>query len=161
MLIVHTPAGSEAEQFDLRTVRVNEASIISRTMDTTWTQVKERLRDGDPEAMQVVAWALKKRAEPTLRLADFDPLVDELAVRFDKAEIEEWVTRALERVPDGLTPEQILQALHMVVSAAADQEHARELILRLAAAPKDPVPDAETQGPIGPTEGSMPTVPST
>lgn len=150
MLIVHTPADGEAETFDIRSVRVNEAAIISRTADMTWKQVKERLIDDDPEAMQVVAWAMKKRAEPSLRLADFNPRVEELAVRLDKAEVEEWATEAITKAPDNdLTPEQMLQALTFIVDVAADQEHARDLILRLAAAPKDP--GADSSAPSDPT----------
>jgi hypothetical protein len=162
VLIVHTPAGAPPEEFDIRSVRVNEASIISRTMDTTWKQVKERLADDDPEAMQAVAWVIKKRTEPALRLADFNPVADELAVRLDKTEVESWVTEAMAALDDTATPEQALIVMQPIVDAAVDAEFARELILRLAAAPKDTAASsAETEGPSGPTEESTPTAPST
>ncbi|MFI8962047.1 hypothetical protein ACIGO8_08020 [Streptomyces sp. NPDC053493] len=162
MLIVYTPAGGEAAHFDLRSIRTAEASIISRALDTTWRKVKELLADDDPEAMRAVAWAVKKRSEPTLRLADFDPLVDELTVRLDKTEVEQWATEAVAAIDEGIAPEAVLIALHPIVDAACDPDFARELILRLAAAPKDPAATAdETAGPSGPTEESTPTGAST
>ena len=157
MLIVHTPAGQEPEHFDICTVRVNEASIISRTMDTTWKQIKERLADDDPEAMQAVAWVIKKRTEPALRLSDFNPVADELVVRLDKTEVESWVTEAMGALDDTATPEQALIVMQPIVDAAVDPEFARELILRLAAAPKDPADSAEAKGSNGPTGESTPT----
>ena len=162
MLIVHTPAGGTPEEFDIRSVRVNEASIVSRTMDTTWKKVKERLFDDDPEAMQAVAWVIKKRTEPSLRLADFNPVADELAVRLDKTEVESWVTEAMGALDDMATPEQALIVMQPIVDAAVDAEFARDLILRLAAAPKDPaVSSVETEAPSGKTEASTPTGPDT
>ncbi|MEU2233164.1 hypothetical protein [Streptomyces vietnamensis] len=163
MLIVYTHAvGGEVEHLDLRTVRTAEASIASRTADMSWRQLKERLGDDDPEAMRIVAWVIKKRATPSLRLQDFDPLVDELAVRLDKTEVEQWVTEAIAAVDDGVTPEQALLVLQPIVDAAVDPEFARELILRLAAAPKDPADSAaETAGLSEKTRASTPIEPGT
>lgn len=162
MLIVHTPAGGEVEQFDIRSVRVNEASIVSRAMDKTWKQIKERLADDDPEAMQAVAWVIKKRSEPALRLSDFNPVADELAVRLDKSEVENWVTEAMAALDNTATPEQALKVMQPIVDASVDPEFARELILRLAAAPKDLADSAaETEESSGTTEESTPTGPNT
>lgn len=161
MLIVHTPASGEPEEFDIRTVLVNEASIISRTMDTTWKQVRERLADDDPEAMQVVAWAIKKRSAPSLRLAEFNPRVEELTIRLDKAEIKHWVTEAVGALDDITTPEQALIVLQPIVDAAVDAEFARSLITQLVTAPKDPADNAETEALSEKTEESTPTEPDT
>ncbi|MFH8627750.1 hypothetical protein ACH4A8_38685 [Streptomyces vietnamensis] len=162
MLIVYTPAdGGEVEQLDIRGVRVAEASIISRNMDTTWKQVKERLADDDPEAMRMVALVLKRRSHPSLKLEEFDPLVDELAVRLDKTEIEQWVTEAIGAIDDIATPEQALLVLQPIIDAAVDAEFARELILRLHAAPKDQADAAESGAPSEKTGASTPTEPGT
>lgn len=162
MLIVYTPEGSEAEHLDLRTVRSAEASIASRTADLTWRQLKERLADDDPEAMRIVGWIIKKRTNPSLRLNDFDPLVDELVVRLDKTETEEWAIDAIRSVDDGATPEQVLLVMNPIIDASIDPDFARELILRLHAAPKDQADSpAETEGPSEKTEESTPTEPDT
>ncbi|MGW4703269.1 hypothetical protein [Streptomyces sp. NPDC004285] len=142
MLIVYTPADGEAEQLDIRSVRVAESSIISRNMDTTWKQVKERLADDDPEAMRMVALILKRRRQPSLKLEDFDPLVDELTVRLDKTEVEQWATEAIGALDDIATPEQALVFLQPIIDAAVDADFARDLITRLVTAPKDPADDA-------------------
>lgn len=162
MLIVYTPTdGGVVERFDVRSVRTSEASIVSRTLDMTWKQVKERLADDDPDAMQGVAWVMKKRGNPSLRLADFDPLVGELAVRLDRKEIEEWAELTVAGVPDhDLSPEQMEQALAFIVDIADDPEHARDTIRRLATAPKDRGAD-EPEAPSDLTEGSTPIEPST
>ena len=162
MLIVYSPADGDVELLDIGSVRVNEASIISRNMDTTWKQVKQRLAEDDPEAMRMVALLLKRRSQPSVRLEDFNPLVDELAVRLDKTEIKEWATEAVAAIDDGATPEQTLLVLRPIIDAAVDPEYARELILKLAAAPKDPAGgDEETEHPSGQTEESTPTGAST
>ncbi|WP_406056222.1 hypothetical protein OG462_09065 [Streptomyces sp. NBC_01077] len=162
MLIVYTPAdGGEVERFDHRTVRTSEASIVSRTVDMTWKQVKERLADDDPDAMRGVAWVIKKRSQPTLRYGDFDPMLSELATRLDKKEIEEWAELAVEQLATSdLTPEQAEAALSVIVDQADDADHARDTIRRLVAAPKDPAAD-EPAAPSDPTEESTPTEPNT
>ncbi|MFB7421582.1 hypothetical protein ACFC1L_44355 [Streptomyces sp. NPDC056210] len=162
MLIVYTPAdGAEAERFDVRSVRTSEASIVSRTVDMTWKQVRERLADDDPDAMRGVAWVIKKRSQPTLRYGDFDPMLSELSTRLDKQEIEEWVEAAISAAPDaGLAPDEIEQALGFIVEQADDPDHARTTIRRLADAPKDPAAD-ESPAPNGQTEESTPTAAST
>ena len=162
MLIVYTPAdGAETERFDVRSVRTSEASIVSRTVDMTWKQVKERLADDDPDAMRGVAWVIKKRSQPALRYGDFDPMLSELATRLDKQEIEEWVEAAIAAAPDaGLAPDEIEQALSFIVEQADDPDHAKDTIRRLAAAPKDPAAD-ESPAPNDQTEESTPTAAST
>ncbi|MFD7978896.1 hypothetical protein [Streptomyces sp. NPDC059071] len=162
MLVVYTPAEGPVEELDVRSVRTNEASIASRTADMTWKQIKERLAEDDPEAMRIVAWIIKKRSQPSLRLQDFDPLVEELSVRLSRDEVKEWATESFAAIDDGATPEQVLLVLRPIIDASVDPEYARELILQLATAPKDPAATAdETQGPSDPTEESTPTGAST
>ena len=161
MLVVYTPAEGQVEELDVRSVRTNEASIASRTADMTWKQIKERLAEDDPEAMRIVAWIIKRRSQPSLRLQDFDPLVEELAVRLSRDEVKEWATESFAAIDDGATPEQVLLVLRPIIDASVDPEYARELILQLATAPKDPADADETEGPSDPTEESTPTGTST
>jgi hypothetical protein len=127
LIIVYTPAGGEPEHYDARTLLTSEASIVARTVDMKWPKVKEGLTDEDLEAMRAVVWVLRKRQTPTLRFAEFDPGVDEMVTRYDKGEVEAWVSSAfalLDADPE-LTPDQVVHALREVPNAAADPEHAQ------------------------------------
>ncbi|MEU5716554.1 hypothetical protein AB0G71_12315 [Streptomyces sp. NPDC020403] len=151
MIIVYTPAGGEPEQYDARTLLASEASIVARTVDMKWPAVKEGLPDEDLDAMRAVVWILKKRSAPTLRFGEFDPGVDELATRFDKDEVENWVNGAfnLMGTDPEVTAEAIAHALREVPDAAADPEHARAYIEQRqaeASEGKAPEPEAEPTG---------------
>ncbi|MET8478168.1 hypothetical protein ABZV68_13295 [Streptomyces clavifer] len=127
MIIVYTPEGGEPEHYDARTLLASEASIVARTVDMKWPQVKEGLPDEDLDAMRAVVWILKKRHAPTLRFGEFDPGVDEMVTRFDKTEIENWISGAFDLVgtdPE-VTAEKIGHALREVPDSAVDPEHAR------------------------------------
>ncbi|MEU5284119.1 hypothetical protein AB0G97_08880 [Streptomyces sp. NPDC020755] len=130
MIIVYTPAGEQPTSYDARTLLVSEASAAARTIDQTWPEVKANLVDEDLDAMRAVVWILRKRAEPTLTFDGFDPVVDEMVTRYDKREIENWVTRAFGMMVPGsdVTAEQVAVGLREVPAAAADPEHARAFI---------------------------------
>ncbi|MFE1550573.1 hypothetical protein [Streptomyces sp. NPDC058718] len=164
MIIVHTPAGGTVEQHDFRSVRTAEASRITSllTEKASWQEVKQKLSDEHPDVMRVVAFVLKCRAEPELRMADFDPVVEELAVRLDHREVEEWaeVAAGLIVTYDG-TPERLAAELSLILDQAADAEHARGVIDRLMAGKFPPAPEA-TPDSSGPTsEASTSSEPST
>lgn len=170
MIIVHTPADGEVEHFDFQSVRTSEASIITSliTDTVTWQQVKERVREEDPDVLRVVAFVVKKRSNPSLRISDFDPLVDELAMRLDRREIEEWVEVAAETITSSdLRQDVVESSLSSIIDAAADTEHARAMVQRLLAGkfppdpeatstPSSPTPEESTSSEPG-TSGSSPT----
>lgn len=149
MIVVYTPEGGEPEQYDALSLLSSEASIVARTIDMKWPEVKEALPNEDLDAMRAVVWVLKKRHQATLRFGDFDPGVDEMVTRFSKREVENWVDSsfAISANDSEIAPEQIAQALHEVPDAAADPEHARAYIEKCQAeaeaAGKDPEPSAE------------------
>ena len=153
MIIVYTPAGGEPEQYDARTLLASEASIVARTIDQKWPAVKEGLVDDDLDAMRAVVWVLKKRATPTLRYGEFDPGVDEMVTRFDKAEVEGWVDRVfgLLGTDPNVTVDTVMAALSEVPDVAADPDYARTYIEKWhaeASEGKDPAPAAEATGPV-------------
>lgn len=164
MIIVYAPAGGEEQHFDARTLRVSEVSIVSRTIEQKWPQIQQGLADEDLDAMRGVAWVLAKRTTPSLRFGDFDPGVDELSTRMDKAEIESYVTGAvlIARQEPDVTEEKVRTLVEGVVLAAAlDTEHAQRTIDKaLAEAPKD---QSETADPSSgdPTPASTSSEPST
>lgn len=165
MIIVYTPADGQPEHFDARSLRVSEVSIVSRTIDQTWRQIREGLGEEDLDAMRGVAWVIKKRSTPSLRFGDFDPGVDEMVTRLDKTEVETYVSTAVAEAQQDpeVTAEQIAHALRALPDAALDREHAAAVIDRLANTPKDeaPVAEQEPQLPSGPTEESTSSEPST
>ncbi|MEU9861333.1 hypothetical protein AB0D99_10675 [Streptomyces sp. NPDC047971] len=148
MIIVYTPSGDEPEHYDARSLKVSEASIVARTIDQTWQQVQAGLPEEDLDAMRAIVWVIKKRSQPSLRFGDFDPGVEEMVTRYDKEEIKNWVTNAVEIAQgEGLTEEQTRAGLTKVPDAAADPEHARDTIERILAAPKEPEPLAQQNPP--------------
>lgn len=154
MIVVYKPADGEPEQYDAKTLLVSEASIVARTVDMKWPEVKAGLADEDLDSMRGVVWVLKKRHNATLRFGEFDPGVDEMVTRYDKDEVETWVDGAfsLQGTDPDLTPERIVQALADVPDAAADPEHATAYIVKCRAeaeAGKDPEPEppVETSAP--------------
>ncbi|WP_406420053.1 hypothetical protein [Streptomyces sp. NBC_00842] len=146
MIIVYTPEGGEPEQYDARSLKVSEASIVSRTIDQKWGEVKAGLPDEDLDAMRAIVWVLKKRTQPALRFAEVDPGVDEMVSRFDRQEVVTYVENAC-RIRDtdpDITNEQLAEALADFPAAAADRDHAERVIAEMTAeAPKDPVPADE------------------
>jgi hypothetical protein len=138
VIIVYTPADGEPEHFDVRSLKVSEVSIVSRTVDMRWPAIKEGLADEDLDAMRGVAWVIKKRTNPSLRFGEFDPGVDEMVTRLDKTEVENYVTEAVAiatQDPD-VTGEQIAHALRDLPPAAFDPEHAQRVIEEKTEDPK-------------------------
>lgn len=152
MIIIYTPTGGEPEEYDASTLRVSEVSIVQRTIDMKWAEIKEGLGEEDLDAMRGVAWVIKKRSQPSLRFGDFDPGVTEMVTRFDKQEIRDLVEGTIEAAaadPE-VTRDQIAHALRKLPDAAHDPEYARRLIAERTAedAPKeDPSLQAEATGP--------------
>lgn len=139
MIIVYTPEGGEPEHYDARTLRVSEASIVERTIDQKWPQIKEGLGDEDLDAMRGVVWVLKKRSNPSLRWGDWDPGIEEMVTRFDKREVVNYVTGAVELAAQDpeVTGEQIAHALRELPAAAIDPAHAEAVIKEMTEDPKD------------------------
>ncbi|NUL09065.1 hypothetical protein [Streptomyces lunaelactis] len=158
MFIVYTPAGGEPEHYDARSLLVSEVSIVSRTIDMKWPQIKEGLAEDDLDAMRGVAWVLKKRSNPSLRWADWDPGVEEMVTRLDKTEVETYVAGAvaIARQDPEVTGAQIVEALKDLPPVAMDPAHAEAVIKEMAADPKDE-PALEVQAEQTPSDPSEPS----
>lgn len=160
MIIVYTPEGGEPEQYDVRTLKVSEASIVSRTIDQTWGEIKAGMPGENLDAMRAIVWVLKKRSNPSLRFAEVDPGVDEMVTRFDRQEVVTYVENALQlRTTDPeVTGEQLAEALAEFPAVAADRDHAERIIAEMTAeAPKDPAPEDEPAPGEETTEVPTPT----
>ena len=169
MIIVHTPADGAVERFDVRSIRTSEASIITRMVaaDLSWAQVKARAGDGDPDVMRTVAFVIKKRTAPSLRIDDFDPVADELQAKMDHKEIDLWAEIAAERLATFDGPvEAARPALSVILDDADDTAYAEAVIERVLAgkfpaAPETAASDESTSGPSTVSEpstsGSSPT----
>lgn len=139
MIIVYTPAGGGPEHYDVKTLKVSEASIVSRSVDMKWGEIKESLGEDDLDAMRGIVWVLKKRSTPSLRIGDFDPGIDEMVTRFDQQEAITYVETAFAVLDSDseITREDVGRALEKLPDICADPEHARALIAARVAAPKD------------------------
>jgi hypothetical protein len=133
MIIVYTPQGGEPEQYDARTLRVSEASIVSRTVGKTWGEIKQGLGVEDLDAMRGVVWVIKKRTQPGLRFNDVDPGVEEMVTRLDREEVGNWIAGLLAaRAQDPeVTDADYDAAVASMLAAAADREHAEQLLKEL------------------------------
>jgi hypothetical protein len=150
VIIEYTAEGSETrEVLDARRLRASEVQIVERTADMKWVAVKQGLREGDVTSVRTVAWVLKRRDNPTLRLSEFDPYDDELVVRLDQREVAEFAVKLFATYKD--EPEQLSAAWDELREAAFDKA-ACELAIKEAQAPKDPAPAQELTA--VPTDGS-------
>ncbi|MFE7444562.1 hypothetical protein ACFU7X_29405 [Streptomyces chartreusis] len=134
MIITYTPEGGEPQHFDASRLRASEIQVIERTADAHWKEIKLAVGDGDVNAMRTVAWAIKKRQEPALRIAEFDPWEDELRVRLDGREVRSYATRFVEKYGD--RPEDLADAFAELRELAFDREDCESAIAD-ATAPKD------------------------
>ncbi|MGW8703239.1 hypothetical protein ACWGOK_41110, partial [Streptomyces eurythermus] len=75
MIIFYSCDGGTPQRFDagLGKLRASEIQVIERTADGRWSEIREAAANGDLAAMRVIAYVLKRRAEPALRFQDFDP----------------------------------------------------------------------------------------
>ncbi|MGW1252530.1 hypothetical protein [Streptomyces sp. NPDC002535] len=149
MIIVHTPDGGEVERFDVRSIRTSEASIITRliTADLSWQQIKARAGDSDPDALRAIAFVIKKRTAPSLRVEDFDPLADELQSKLDHKEIDTWAEIAAERLATFEGPvEAARPALAVILDEADDTAYAEGVIERILAGKFPAAPEETTSG---------------
>lgn len=156
MIIVYTPAGGEPEHYDVRSLRVSEVSIVSRTIDQKWPVIREGLGDDDLDAMRGIVWVIKKRSQPSLRFGEFDPGVDEMVTRLDKTEVEAYVREcvAIAAQDPDVTSEQIAHALRNVPDMALDAEHAQRVIEEMTEDdPKDSADESALE------EISLPSLP--
>lgn len=164
MIIVFTPAGGEAEQYDAKTLRVSEVSIVQRTIDMKWGEIKAGLTTEDLDAMRGVVWVLKKRSNPSLRWAEFDPGVSEMVTRMDNDEARNYIQAAADLMAEDPDAdwEQVREALDDIADACIEPEFARAQIAAAAAGPKaeqpeEPVEVPQANPPVEPTPSPSPT----
>lgn len=152
MIIVFTPEDGAPERFDIRTLRTSEASIAQRTLGITWAEIQKGIDVDDPEVLRGVAFVLKKRAEPSLRYSDFDPVIGELVTRLDKREVAEYIKNAFEiaATDDEYSAEAVAGACRRVVAVAEDPEHAEQVIAEMTEAPKEENGEETAEGPGSP-----------
>ncbi|MBA2951585.1 hypothetical protein [Streptomyces himalayensis] len=144
MIIEYTPEGGEVERLDAGRLRASEIQVIERTGDGRWADIKEAMSEGDIGALRVVAWAVKKRTEPSLRFGDFDPFEDEMRIRLDAREVRDYAERLFAKY--GNSPEDLAAAFRELRDVAADGE-ACEAAIADVTAPKDPAPAESSPSP--------------
>ncbi|MEV0441803.1 hypothetical protein AB0I84_05830, partial [Streptomyces spectabilis] len=164
MIIVYTPAGGEPEQYDASTLRVSEVSIVQRTIDMKWADIKDGLAAEDLDAMRGIIWVIKKRSQPSLRFSEFDPGITEMVTRMSIEETREYITNALVIVEEDpqVSRDEILAALRKLPEACIDPQWAEAEITAQAEGPKaapDPEPPAgvETAEEASPSSSLTPT----
>lgn len=143
MIIIYTPEGGVPERLDAGRMRVSEIQIAERTAERSWEELKDGLKAGDPSAVRTVAWVVKKRREPSLRFAQFDPYEDELVVRLADHEVRAFAVALQENYGDDA--EQLAAAWEELRAVADDPAVAEAAIAEQTsgAAAGSPAPKEE------------------
>ncbi|MFF7949428.1 hypothetical protein [Streptomyces griseorubiginosus] len=144
MIIVYAPKDGEEQHFDAGPgkLRASEIQIIERTADARWTDIKEGVRLGEIGALRVVSWAIKKRAEPSLRFSAFDPFEGELRSRLDAQEVRNYAEYLFEKYREN--PDDLAEAFDELRDVAFDREDAETAIADVSA-PKAPATATEPE----------------
>lgn len=159
MIIIHTPDGGEPERLDAGRLRASEIQIAESNSDRPWALLKGGLVDGDITAIRVLAWVIKKRQNPTLRLSAFDPFEDEVQVKLDAKETHRYAAEMFARY--GKDPEELAGAWAELREAADDPAIADAAIKEQTGGPKA---EASPHGSVTPetsTSDSSPTTSAT
>ncbi|MBE4790673.1 hypothetical protein HW846_46375 [Streptomyces sp. NE06-02F] len=136
MIIRYTPGeGGEPQYYDAGRMRASEIQVIERTADQRWSEVKGAMEEGDVNALRVTAFVVRKRSEPSLRFADFDPFEDELRVLLDAKETRAYAEKLFEKYSG---TDDLAEAFDELREASFDREACEQAIADVTA-PKSPV----------------------
>ncbi|WP_228988589.1 hypothetical protein [Streptomyces sp. DH8] len=159
MIIIYTPEGGEPERLDVGRLRASEIQIAERTADRPWDVLKSGLVDADVTSVRTLAWVVKKRANPSLRLSEFDPFEDELRVRFDDRETRRYAKTMFERY--GHDPEELAGVWEELRGAAEDPAVAEAAIKEQTDGPKAEAAPSGSVTSETDTSGSSPSTSAT
>ncbi|WP_406144197.1 hypothetical protein [Streptomyces anulatus] len=166
MIIIHTPDGGEPERLDAGRLRASEIQIAESNSDRPWALLKGGLVDGDITAIRVLAWVIKKRQNPTLRLSAFDPFEDEVQVKLDAKETHRYAAEMFARY--GNDPAELAGAWEELREAADDPAIADAAIKEQTDGPKveasphgSATPETSTSGFSPSTSATPPTTSTT
>lgn len=140
MIVIYTPKGEEPGYYDAEELACSEADAVSRATELEWAAVGLALRRQAPSAMRAVAWAWRKRQEPTLRFSQFDPPLKALKARFSTEEIPDFLTQ-IDR--SNFTEAERAQALREVVDMAVDPAEAQAVIDQASAPKAEAAPEPQ------------------
>lgn len=155
MIVIYTPKGGEPEHYDATSLRVSEAAIVQRTVDMKWQEILGGLEQDDLDAMRGIVWVIKKRSEPSLRWADFDPGVLELTSRMDADEMERWITAMVAAADAELEWETVQKIVDSRIDeVAVDPERARAVLAAQAPSPKAEAPEEGSEHQAAPETGA-------
>lgn len=148
MIILYRPEGGQEEVLDAGRMRASEIQLIERTAGSSWSDIKDAMREGEINALRTVAWAIKRRTHAALRFGDFDPFEGELVVRLDDREVGVYAHGLFEKYRD---TEDLDAAFDELRETAFNREAADKAIADVTA-PKDPAPaEPETETDPSPT----------
>lgn len=162
MIIIYTPEGGAPEEYDARSLKVSEATLVQSSIGMKWAAISKGLEVEDLDAMRGIVWVLKRRANPGLRIGDVDPGVDEMVTRWSRREITDYVEESFQLADENpeVPREDIGLALAELPLAAADPEHAEQLIAAMVQVPKDQPEQAEQEPAETPPEADRSSSPS-
>jgi hypothetical protein len=135
MIVIYTPADGTGGEYDAGDLTCGEAEAVCRATDMSWPQLEQALRQQAPSAMRGIAWASRKRAEPTLRYSHFDPRLKDLRARFTTEEIPEFMAT---EARSSMTDAQRQQVRAEVVAMAVDPAAAQAAVDAVAAPKEQP-----------------------
>jgi hypothetical protein len=153
VIIFYEPADGVHQRFEAGKgrLRASEIQIIERTAGEPWGTIKEAISAGNLNAMRVVVWAIKKRSQPALKFAEFDPYEGELYSRLDELETRGFAEAFVAKFAG--EPEKLAEAFEELRESAETVEVA-DMVIAEVTAPKDPAPKPEPEPEPMPEEAS-------
>lgn len=149
MILFYSNDGGSTQRLDASRMRASEIQVIERTADGRWDDIRAAALEGEINAMRVIAWAVLKRATPTLRFGDFDPYEGDLRARLDDREMRVFAEQIYAKY--GANPDELAEAIAELRDSAADPDTVDAAMADLMA-PKDPAPAEGQPSPASPSE---------
>lgn len=91
MILTYKPDGEEPQKWHVkyRKLRTKEAAELQRMAGAkNFPEFQERTLRGDADALRVLAFFHLRKIHPALKLDDFDPLMEEIDLDYDREEME-------------------------------------------------------------------------
>lgn len=119
MILTYKPDGEERQVWSVKfgKLRSSEADLIEKFAGVRFVDFQKEATAGPGRSLRALTFVMLKRAHPAMRWEDFDPLLDEIELDFDKDEMEQ-VRAEISKDPT-LTAEQVAM-LDAAVEAAEE-----------------------------------------
>jgi hypothetical protein len=149
MFVTYTPAGETPREWVFKPGDMlnRESEQIEKVTGLTWEEFLQQLQKGLTMARRALLWTLLRRDHPVLRFSDIEFRQGELAVDYDRGELEEMRAGLLEPGAQARAEKSGQDLDAMLAAVEAQMEKARE----------DPAPKAPANSNVSATSTPSPS----